>query len=65
MNQRQAYLLRMRDFLENLHVCHQQMEFAEAPDAVTYLTETMLRNLDSCRRLCQNLHRMQALEPVN
>jgi hypothetical protein len=62
MSQRQADLLRMRDMLEHLHLCHQQLQDSEEPDTVHYLTENMLRNLDGCRRLCQNLHRMMSLQ---
>jgi hypothetical protein len=65
MSQRQYDLLRMRDMLEHLHLCHQQLEIAEEPEAVTYLTDTMLRNLEGCRRLCKNLHQFIALRPLS
>jgi hypothetical protein len=61
MSQRQADLLRMRDMLEHLHLCHQQLQEFDEPNTVHYLTETMLRNLESCRRLCQNLHGVMKL----
>jgi hypothetical protein len=62
MSQRQADLLRMRDMLEHLHLCHQQLQEFDEPNTVHYLTETMLRNLESCRRLCQNLHGVMKLQ---
>ena len=65
MSQRQSDLLHMRDMLEHLHLCHQQLQESDEPHAVHYLTETMLRNLDGCRRLCHNLHRLVTLQPVS
>jgi len=65
MSQRQSDLLHMRDLLEHLHLCHQQLADSEEPEAVHFLAETMLRNLDGCRRLCQNLHRQMAFQPVH
>jgi len=65
MSQRQSDLLRMRDMLEHLHLCHQQLEFAEEPEAVTYLTDTMIRNLEGCRRLCKNLYRLTAIQALS
>src|SRR5260370_71000 len=37
--------------------CHQQLELAKSADTVQALTETMLRDLQSCRPLCESLHR--------
>jgi hypothetical protein len=64
MSHRQSELLHMRDMLEHLHLCHQQLQEFEEPQAVRFLTETMLRNLDGCRRVCQNLTRALVLPPI-
>jgi hypothetical protein len=64
MSQRQADLLRLRDMLEHLWMYQQQLESFDDPSATNYLTEVMLRDLDGCRRLCQNLSRKSARQPV-
>ena len=66
MSTRDADLLWLRDILEHLRACQQQLEWAQDPAAVHYLTEAMLRDLDCCRRICQNLHRQtQAVASLN
>lgn len=62
MNRREANLLELKDMLEHLSACRQQLEWAESPDARRVLTETMLRDLDDCRRLCELLHRRYGLQ---
>jgi len=57
MSQRDANLLWMRDTLDHLQTCQQQLEWAEDNEAVHVVTETMLRDLERCRRLCEDLHR--------
>jgi hypothetical protein len=57
MSQREANLLWMRDTLDHLQTCQQQLEWAEDNEAVHVVTETMLRDLERCRRLCEDLHR--------
>jgi hypothetical protein len=64
MNQHHADLLRMRDTLEHLHLCQQQLEYSEEADSFGFLTDTMLRDLESCRRLCQKLRRQQTMAAV-
>ena len=62
MSQREANLLWMRDTLDHLQTCQQQLEWAEDNEAVHVVTETMLRDLERCRRLCEDLHRRSQLE---
>jgi hypothetical protein len=57
MSQRETNLLWLKDTLEHLTECHQQLQWAEDGEAVQVLTETMLRDLDCCRRLCEELQR--------
>ena len=64
MSQRESNLLYLRDMLEHLQVCQQQLEWADDPEAIGVLTETMLRELASCRRLCESLNRRASLQPV-
>jgi len=62
MSQRDSNLLWLKDMLENLTACQRQLEWAEDANAVRLVTETMLRDLDSCRRLCETMHRRSSLQ---
>src|SRR5207248_8940007 len=57
MSQRDANLLWLKDLLRHLDGCQRQLEWAEEPEAVHLVTENMLRDLDSCRRICESLKR--------
>jgi hypothetical protein len=60
MSQRQSNLIWLKDMLENLSACRQQLEWADDNQAIKVLTETMLRDLESCRRLCESMLRRRA-----
>jgi len=62
MSQRESSLLWLRDMLEHLAACQQQLEWSEDPDAIQVLTDSMLRDLESCRRLCESLRRRTSLQ---
>jgi hypothetical protein len=62
MSQREMNLIWLKDTLEHLSSCQQQLEWAQDPESVNVLTETMLRDLECCRRLCEALHRRAALQ---
>jgi hypothetical protein len=62
MSQRDANLLWLKDVLDHLAACRKQLEWAEEAQAVQVLTETMLRDLDCCRRLCEALQRRVAAQ---
>ena len=64
MSQRETNLLWLKDMLEHLTSCQQQLQWTEDAEAVLLLTETMLRDLESCRRLCETLRRRARLQPV-
>jgi len=57
VSQRQAHLVWLKDMLENLTAHSQQLEWADDPEIVRVLTETMLRELGRCQRVCEALHR--------
>lgn len=61
MGQRDSNLLWLKDLLEHLTACQQQLQWVEDPETTQLLTESMLRDLDACRRLCQALHRRAGL----
>jgi hypothetical protein len=62
MSQRDANLLCLRDTLEHLSVNEQRLEWTEDPESVHQLTESMLRDLLRCQRLCESLRRRGRVE---
>jgi hypothetical protein len=64
MNQREANMLCLRDTLEHLSSNQQRLEWMEDPEAIYLLTETMVRDLVRCQRLCESLRRRCSLERV-
>ena len=61
MSQRDSNLLWLKDLLAHMSSCQRQMQWAEDEETVHMLTETMLRDLDCCRRLCEKLQRASAI----
>ena len=57
MGHRETTLLWLRDSLEHLTTTQQQLEWSEERQAIQLLTETMLRDLERCRRLVESLHK--------
>jgi hypothetical protein len=57
MSQRETNLLWLKDMLEQLTARQQQLEWAKDCETVAVLTQTMIRDLDRCRRLCVDLQR--------
>ena len=56
MSQRESNLLWLKDLLEQLTASRDRLEWAEGPETVRVVTESMLRDLERCRRLCEALH---------
>ena len=55
MSQRESNLIWLKDVLEHLRGCQTQLEWTEDAQAIHVLTDTMLRDLDCCRRRCEQL----------
>lgn len=55
MRDRQTTLLWMKDLIEHLTVCHEQLQWASDGPGESFLTEAMLVDLTECRRLCEQL----------
>lgn len=55
MSHRDTSMLWLRDSLEHLTNTRHQLEWAAEPEAIRLLTETMLRDLERCRRLVEAL----------
>jgi hypothetical protein len=64
MSQREATLLWLKDLLEHLLASQQQLEWTEEPGTIHVLTEVMLRDLESCRRLCEAVQQRSRPQPV-
>jgi hypothetical protein len=64
MSQRESNLLWLKDVLEHLTVCQQQLQWTEDNETIHVVTETMLRDLDCCRRLCESIQRRSRLQPA-
>jgi hypothetical protein len=60
MSQRETNVLWLRDLLEHLDECRQQLEWSEDPETVRIVTETMLRDLERCRQVCEKMRRRTA-----
>jgi hypothetical protein len=61
MSRREANLLWLKDMLEQLSACRQQLEWAEGPEMAEVLLQTMVRDLERCRRLCLDLQKRSPL----
>lgn len=57
MSQRESNMLFLKDMLEHLASCQQQLQWTTDSQAVHVLTEVMLRDLDRCNKLCQSIKR--------
>jgi hypothetical protein len=57
MSQRETNLLWLKDTLEHLRGCQRQLEWTKDAETAQVITETMLRDLECCRRLCEALQR--------
>jgi len=57
MSQRDANLLWLSDLLEHLTATQQQLQLVEDSETIRVLSDSMLRDLESCRRLCETLRR--------
>ena len=55
MNERRQTLLWMKDLIEHMNRCHEQLQWAADGPSEAYLAETMLVDLNQCQRLCEAL----------
>jgi hypothetical protein len=45
----------MRDLIEHMSRCHEQLQWTGDGPGARFLTEAMLNDLNECRRLCEAL----------
>jgi hypothetical protein len=55
MRNRQNTLLWMKDVIEHLSRCHEQLQWAPEGPTESFLTESILVDLAQCQRLCEEL----------
>jgi hypothetical protein len=48
--------------LTHLSTCQKQLQWTEDADTVLVLTEAMLFDLESCRRLCEKFQRQASVQ---
>jgi hypothetical protein len=57
MGHREAKILWLKDMLDQLRKSQQQLQWTDNPDTIRVLTESMVRDLESCRRICEEMNR--------
>jgi hypothetical protein len=55
MRNRQTTLLWMKDLIEHMARCHEQLQWAGDGPTESFLTEALMVDLTECRRLCEEL----------
>lgn len=67
MRNRQSTLVWMKDLIDHLNRCHEQLQWASDGRTEAFLTESMLVDLSECRKLCEQLQdrpRARGLAPT-
>jgi hypothetical protein len=55
MRNRRTTLLWMKDLIEHMSRCHDQLEWASDGETQTFLANALLGDLSECRKLCEQL----------
>lgn len=55
MRNRRETLLWMKDLIEHMSRCHDQLQWAGDGTTESFLTDALLVDLTECRRLCEQL----------
>ncbi len=55
MRNRHRTLLWMKDLIDHMARCQEQLQWAADGQAEEFLTEALLADLSECRRLCQEI----------
>jgi len=64
MRNRNATMLWMKDLIEHMSRCQEQLQWASDGRTENFLTETILGDLAECQRLCEQLRGGQRHRPV-
>ena len=55
MRSRNHTLLWMKDLIEHMNSCHEQLQWAADGPAESFLADALMADLSECRRLCEQL----------
>ena len=55
MRNRRQTLLWMKDLLDHMNRCHEQLQWAADAPTETYLADSLMVNLHECQRLCEQI----------
>jgi hypothetical protein len=55
MRNRRNTLLWMKDLIDHMNRCHEQLQWAGDGRSQSFLTESLMADLAECQRLCQEL----------
>jgi hypothetical protein len=55
MRNRQETLIWMKDLIDHMARCHEQLQWAGDMRSESFLTDSMLVDLTECRKLCEQL----------
>lgn len=53
MTQRESHLLWLKDLLQHLQECRDQLEWAEDPEAAQVLIDSILSDLECGKKVCE------------
>jgi hypothetical protein len=60
MRNRRHTLLWMKDLIEHMSQCHDQLEWASDGDTQSFLADALIGDLNECQKLCEQLRPAQA-----
>ncbi len=60
MRNRRHTLLWMKDLIEHMSQCHNQLEWASDTDTQSFLADSLIGDLNECQKLCEQLRSAQA-----
>jgi hypothetical protein len=59
MGNRRHTLLWMKDLIEHMSRCHDQLELTGDGDTQSFLADAMIGDLHECRKLCEQLRSLE------
>jgi hypothetical protein len=60
MGNRRHTLLWMKDLIEHMSRCHDQLELTKDGDTQSFLADSLIGDLHECRKLCEQLRSIEA-----
>ena len=61
MRNRRNTLLWMKDLIEHMSRCHDQLQWASDGETQTFLADALLGDLNECQKLCEQLRRVRSM----